>query len=678
MRENRNVPRRIFLQRLDARMEIETMRAQIERNTALIESTERGLLHENVLRHFMSVEHYEDLISRGWPEDQADHLGLFAGSKSVHGNSVLPVWLDIVDVINVDVRTGNDAVPGDAENPVPNGAEPNPHQAQVPDDADDDDEDNDDDDDGAHAEEDERRLEVADEDDEAVQRRLQEQERLRRNVERADEQLAVNLDNLMNDAGQRGEGPAAGNDGLMWEQQRDSRKKRKQRLRRRLRMFDKMTDDDVELITDVWALPVDDRWKLYRYWVSRYVEDVRENILDAERTYQIAADRYKEVLEEEDMAVMSRMKVIGMTTTGAARYINSLRRIKPKVVVVEEAAEVLEAHTVAPLSEGCEHLILIGDHQQLRPSPQVYDLAENYNLKYSLFERLVMNDLDHETLNSQHRMRPEIADVMRLFYKELTDDESVKNYPNVKGIMKNVYFINHSFEEQRDDELKSVSNEHEARFVIALGNYLVQQGYSTSQITILTPYMGQVFVIRRLMKERPIMNGVHVCPIDNFQGEENDIVLLSLVRSNEHKKIGFLKEENRICVALSRAKIGFYAIGDFQMLTRCSERWSKIIAKAREMGISGQSLRLSCQNHPDVSRIEARTAADFNSAPEGGCMRQCDYRLECGHACERVCHPYDRDHSKYDCMKPCQKILCNRGHKCRRTCNKKCGQCMEV
>jgi len=69
--------------------------------------------------------------------------------------------------------------------------------------------------------------------------------------------------------------------------------------------------------------------------------------------------------------------------------------------------------------------VCTGDHQQLRPSPNVYELAENYNLKYSLFERLVVNELEHETLHRQHRMRPEIANLLRVIYPTLVDDDSV-------------------------------------------------------------------------------------------------------------------------------------------------------------------------------------------------------------------------------------------------------------
>jgi len=108
------------------------------------------------------------------------------------------------------------------------------------------------------------------------------------------------------------------------------------------------------------------------------------------------------------------------------RYKNVLRRIGPRIVIVEEAAEVLEAHVVTTLSAQCQHLILIGDHQQLRPSPNVHELAERYQLKYSLFERLIINQLEHETLERQHRMRPEIADFLRIIYPALSDHHSVQ------------------------------------------------------------------------------------------------------------------------------------------------------------------------------------------------------------------------------------------------------------
>lgn len=98
----------------------------------------------------------------------------------------------------------------------------------------------------------------------------------------------------------------------------------------------------------------------------------------------------------------------------------ALRALKPKIVIIEEAAEVLEAHVLTSLTQACEHVILIGDHKQLRPNPSVYELAKKYNLEISLFERLIENKYPYKMLENQHRMRPEISRVlMPYFYPNL-------------------------------------------------------------------------------------------------------------------------------------------------------------------------------------------------------------------------------------------------------------------
>ena len=104
------------------------------------------------------------------------------------------------------------------------------------------------------------------------------------------------------------------------------------------------------------------------------------------------------------------------------------------------------------------------------------------------------------------------------------------------------------------EEGRSRSNEHEAKFVGALCRYLILQGYERKQITVLTAYTGQLV---QLKKEMPtnFFRGVRVCAVDNFQGEENDIILLSLVRSNEEGlKTGFVSHclgPRKVSIALA-------------------------------------------------------------------------------------------------------------------------------
>ena len=113
----------------------------------------------------------------------------------------------------------------------------------------------------------------------------------------------------------------------------------------------------------------------------------------------------------------------------------------------------------------------------------------------------------------------------------------------------------------------SKSNLHEAKFMAALCRYLVLQGYDVSRITVLTTYSGQMFLLKKQIGMHECCKGVRVTVVDNFQGEENDIILLSLVRSNNEQKVGFVGIDNRICVSLSRAK---YVITMFETPSRPS------------------------------------------------------------------------------------------------------------
>jgi hypothetical protein len=461
-----------------------------------------------------------------------------------------------------------------------------------------------------------------------------------------------------------------------WQINAKQRKQIKRTIRRELASNDNMTSRDVTRISNVWKLEQKDRWRLYRYWVNHYCMIIQEQIVEREEEFQEACDLVGEMQMQEDKEIMRHSTVIGLTTTCAARYQSVLKEIGPKIIVVEEAAEVLEAHVITTLSRQCEHLILIGDHQQLKPSPTVYKLAKDYKLEISLFERLINNELAYRCLGLQHRMRPEISRIMKIIYPKLKDHDVVKTYEPVKGVSQNAFFIDHSELESSDDDIKSHCNIHEADYMVALCRYLLLQGYKPQQITVLTLYSAQLFQLKQRMP-RSDFDGVHLTVVDNYQGEENDIILLSLVRSNLRNNLGFLKIENRICVALSRARKGLFVIGNFGMLEheRKNNKWKEIVGLARKENMIGKSLLLYCQNHPTDKGIAATTTNDFKKAPEGGCMKPCEFKLRCGHVCTRACHIYDRKHKEFVCMKPCQKTVCNLGHKCTGICSKKCSKC---
>lgn len=463
-----------------------------------------------------------------------------------------------------------------------------------------------------------------------------------------------------------------------WQTVQMDQKKRQRLIHKQLsRGLQPMSDEESHRIYDLRVLRSQQRWRLYLQWRDKYVKFKTEQLELLSQDYKASCEAFEEQRRKIDHWVVRGSDVIGMTTTGAAKHNHIIQSIQPKIVVVEEAAEIFEPHIFTSLSPSVQQLVLIGDHQQLRPKPNFYTLEMEYDFAISLFERLAHNSCPVVTLKIQHRMRPEISGLITpSIYAELYNHSSVEEYGHVQGVGKDLFFIHHNnLELKGKDDGKSHSNPYEAHVLVAFCDYLLKQGYEQSEITILTLYRGQLLEIKKLMKVRKI-SGVRTSVVDDFQGEENQIILLSLVRSNHEQNIGFLGIENRICVALSRAKQGLYIIGNLLMLKdKITTVWPKVISKLPQ-GCLGEAIPLYCQVHPQ-EKNDAKTPEDFLKCPEGGCQKKCETRLQCGHVCRLICHPYDREHIKYKCIQKCPKVLpC--GHKCRRKCyecSKSCKPC---
>lgn len=137
--------------------------------------------------------------------------------------------------------------------------------------------------------------------------------------------------------------------------------------------------------------------------------------------------------------------------------------------------------------------------------------GEGYDLNRSLFERLVLKGFPHQTLIAQHRMRPEISALIRaLTYPGLTDAPKTQNRDNIRGIQNNVVFVDHNQDE--DDEKRitdrgdggmptSKRNKFEVDMVMKIVRYLIQQGYGSENIVLLTPYLGQLSALREALKK---------------------------------------------------------------------------------------------------------------------------------------------------------------------------------
>lgn len=135
-----------------------------------------------------------------------------------------------------------------------------------------------------------------------------------------------------------------------------------------------------------------------------------------------------------------------------------------------------------------------------------------------------------------------------------------------------------------------------------LALYLVrEQGVSPNRITILATYTAQLHRLLNTRRLNSVLNDalspVRVSVVDNFQGEENDIIILSLVRNNNVNSVGFLRIDNRVCVALSRARNGLYVLGSIRMLAASSPLWAHIQQVLMEHGQPGEEFPLRCDIH---------------------------------------------------------------------------------
>lgn len=478
-----------------------------------------------------------------------------------------------------------------------------------------------------------------------------------------------------------------------------------------------------------WTYPHDERLGMIERWQEEVLLPEQEDLRQCINEFNQLLEEKLSIQREKDSQILKDARVIGATTTGAAQYRDILSSKSAGVVIVEEAGEVLESHVLASLSEETEytkatkHLILIGDHKQLRPKVEDYKLttvsANGYNLDCSLFERLVTSNLPCVSLNVQHRMRPKIADIIRLqTYKSLEDHASVTSFPDVKGVSKNIVFIDHEVQEDgasNEDEYgntKTKSNTFEAELCVEMVRYFLLQGYKPCQMVVLTPYVGQILKLVSFMKKNiketsayineldqkeleDLSDGlnpteysnvteaqsVRCSSVDNFQGEEADIIIISLVRSNKRGNIGFLKEEQRVNVLLSRARYGMFIVGSKSTLLQSNKGgpvWSPVLNLMQQRNQLMKGLPTTCQLHPDDDDIVLSRPDDFRRLrPNGGCSRPCSYRMECGHVCPMACHPIDQSHkiAQRECCEPCTRFPpeCIHNHMCPKLCREKCG-----
>ena len=177
-----------------------------------------------------------------------------------------------------------------------------------------------------------------------------------------------------------------------------------------------------------------------------------------------------------------------------------------------------------------------------------------------------------------------------------------------------------------------------------------------------------------------IAQRIRVATVDNYQGEEAKFIVITTVRSNKEGDIGFVSNEERVNVLLSRARRGMFIVGNLSCLTACrSARGRRLWCNVKSVFESTPQCHIlpgfpaHCAKHPDSETRLLTCKSDFDAkAPNGGCDRDCGDVLACGHTCRLKCHPYDHEH-----VRCTQKVddVCPYGHPLVRDCSAEPPRC---
>lgn len=290
-------------------------------------------------------------------------------------------------------------------------------------------------------------------------------------------------------------------------------------------------------------------------------------------------DRATELEIRINEALFSEARVIACTLVGSANRI--LTGQKFGTVFIDEAAQALEAACWIAIRKA-DRVILAGDHCQLPPTvkdPQ----ALRAGLGYTLMQAIVKNRPETVSLlKVQYRMNDEIMrfssdwfyggmleSAPEVKYRSILDFDTPIEWINTEGMDCNEEFVGENY---------GRINKPEAELSIAqLKSYILKIGKERfleekNDVGLISPYKAQVQYLRQLIRKdnffKPYRSAITINTVDGFQGQERDVILISLVRANEEGQIGFLNDLRRMNVAITRARMKLIILGDVSTLTR--------------------------------------------------------------------------------------------------------------
>ncbi|XP_018395286.1 PREDICTED: intron-binding protein aquarius [Cyphomyrmex costatus] len=352
----------------------------------------------------------------------------------------------------------------------------------------------------------------------------------------------------------------------------------------------------------------------------RYIERIFTQ-LDEFRAFELlrsGLDRSKYLLVKE-------AKVIAMTCTHAALKRRELvdMGFKYDNILMEESAQILEIETFIPLllqnpQDGYNRLkrwIMIGDHHQLPPVIKNMAFQKYSNMEQSLFARFVRLGVPTVDLDGQGRARPSICNLYNWRYKKLGNLTHVERSPEY--LVANAGFL-YDFQLVNVEDFNGVGesepsayfyqNLAEAEYCVAVFMYMRLLGYPADKISILTTYNGQKHLIRDVINIRCANNPLigrpnKVTTVDKYQGQQNDYILLSLVKT---RAVGHLRDARRLVVAMSRARLGLYVFARVSLFKNCFEltpAFNQLMQKPLKLQLLPQELYPTERPNDAVSSI---------------------------------------------------------------------------
>uniref|UniRef100_A0A6Q2XQ48 RNA helicase aquarius n=1 Tax=Esox lucius TaxID=8010 RepID=A0A6Q2XQ48_ESOLU len=295
-------------------------------------------------------------------------------------------------------------------------------------------------------------------------------------------------------------------------------------------------------------------------------------------------------LDRSKYLLVKEAKIIAMTCTHAALKRHDLVELGFKYdnILMEEAAQILEIETFIPLllqnpEDGYSRLkrwIMIGDHHQLPPVIKNMAFQKYSNMEQSLFTRFVRLGVPTVDLDAQGRARASLCNLYNWRYKQLGNLPHVQLLPQFQapnpGLTFDFQLVNvEDFNGVGESEPNPYfyQNLGEAEYCVALYMYMRLLGYPADRISILTTYNGQKHLIRDVINQRCAANPFFgqpnkVTTVDRFQGQQNDYIILSLVRT---KAVGHLRDVRRLVVAMSRSRLGLYIFARVGLFQNCFE-----------------------------------------------------------------------------------------------------------